>query len=351
MAREKEASFLSIVTLIQESRDRLFVTVNRALVDLYGRVGEYVSRKVEQEAWGKSTVQELAAYIREEHPDIKGFTASNIWRMKQFYETYAGNEKLATVSREIGWSQNLAIFSRCKTDAERAFYLHLSASNSLSVRELERQIGGGAFERAMLADGKLSESVRKLPQPTGALFRDSYLLDFLNLPAGHSEKELQQAIVNSLKAFILELGGGFAFIGQEFRIQVGNEDFFLDLLFYHRDLNCLVAFELKVDKFRPSHLGQLEFYLEALDRHVRRAHENPSIGVLLCREKDDEVVEYALRRSVSPAVISEYETKLIPREVLRRKLNELYKLLEQHHGVPGVEDPEFSQLPDRNENA
>ncbi len=329
MIEQKQDSFQTILDWIQISRDQAFVAVNRALVELYWRVGAYVSQQVAQEGWGKSTVQELSAYIQKKQPDIKGFTASNIWRMKQFYETYRENEKLATVLREIGWSQNLTIFSRCKTDDERAFYLHLTVKNQLSVRELDRQISGGAFERMMLADGKLSDAIKNLPQETASVFRDSYLLEFLDLPVGHSEKDLQKAIVTSLKEFILELGGGFAFIGQEYRLQVGNEDFYLDLLFYHRDLNCLVAIELKVDKFRPADLGQLEFYLEALDRDVKRDHENPSIGILLCREKDDEVVKYALNRSLSPAVVAEYETRLIPRDVLRRKMNELYQLLER----------------------
>ena len=328
MNLQKQESFQTILTLIQDSRNHVFVTVNRTLVELYWRVGEYVSKKVDQEVWGKSTVQELALFIQREHPEIKGFTASNIWRMKQFYETYVGNQKLASLWRELSWTHNRTIFSRCKTDEERIFYLHLTTKNRLSVREMERQISSGAFERVMLADGKLSETVKKLPQETESVFRDSYLLDFLDLPAEHSEKDLQKAILTSLKKFILELGGGFAFIGEEYRLQVGNDDFYLDLLFYHRNLNCLVVFELKVDKFRPAHLGQLEFYLEALDRDVKLEHENPSIGILLCREKDDEVVKYALSRSLSPTVVAEYETKLIPREVLRRKMNELYQLFE-----------------------
>ena len=328
MDLQKQESFQTILTLIQDSRNRAFVTVNRTLVELYWKVGEYISHKVEQETWGKSTVKELASFIQQKHPDIKGFTARNIWRMKQFYESYAENEKLSPLVTQLTWSNNLAILSGCKSLDEQAFYIHLNLRNNLSRRELEKQIHSGSFERAMLADAKLSEAVKNIPQETESIFRDTYLLDFINLPDRHSEKDLQKAIITSLKEFILELGGGFAFIGEEYRLQVGNDDFYIDLLFYHRDLNCLVAFELKVDKFKPAHLGQLEFYLEALDRDVKREQENPSIGILLCREKDDEVVKYALNRSLSPAVISEYETKLIPRDVLRRKMNELYQLLD-----------------------
>jgi len=170
--------------------------------------------------------------------------------------------------------------------------------------------------------------VSELPQSTDGIFKDSYVFEFLDLPIPHKEKDLQQALVASLKDFILELGFGFTFIGQEYRLQVGNEDFFIDLLFFHRQLQCMVAIELKTDKFKPAYLGQLEFYLEALDQNVKLAHENPSIGILLCREKDGEVVKLALNRSLSPTVIADYETKLIPKELLRQKLNEFYTLLE-----------------------
>lgn len=170
--------------------------------------------------------------------------------------------------------------------------------------------------------------MKTLPQAVTGVFKDSYVFEFLDLPTPHQEKDLQQSLISSLKDFILELGVGFSFVGQEYRLQVGNDDFLIDLLFFHRQLQCLVAFELKTTKFKPEHIGQLEFYLEALDRDVKLPHENPSIGVLLCREKNDEVVEYALSRSLSPTVISEYETKLIPKEVLRNKLNEFYALLE-----------------------
>ena len=218
-----------------------------------------------------------------------------------------------------------------KTPQEREFYLTVCAEKGYSFRELERLIQSGTFERTMLGEGNLSEAVRQLPQNTDGVFKDSYVFEFLNLPVPHREKDLQQALVASLKDFILELGAGFSFIGQEYRLQVGTDDFFIDLLFYHRHLQCLVAIELKTVKFDPSHLGKLEFYLETLDRNVRLEHENPSIGVLLCREKNDEVVRYSLARSVSPAVIADYETKLLPKDLLRRKLNEFYLLLEKQN--------------------
>ena len=175
---------------------------------------------------------------------------------------------------------------------------------------------------------KLSPVVRELPQDIKDVFKDTYVLELLGLQKRYKEKDLQSAIVSSLKEFILELGVGFAFIGQEYRVSVGDEDFYIDLLFYHRDLQCLIAFELKIDKFKPAYLGQLEFYLEALDRDVKKEHENPSIGVLLCRDKTDKVVEYALSRSQSPTVIADYDTELIPKELLKQKVEELYRLYE-----------------------
>lgn len=315
-----------ILTLIHSAKQKAFAQVNSTLIELYWNVGQYISTKTTKENWGKSVVKELAEYIKVQEPNLSGFTARNLWRMKQFYEIYNGNEKVSALLTQLTWTNHLLIISSSKSNEEREFYLLLASQAKYSSRELERQIKSGIFERTMLANENFSQTMTKLPQDTKNIFRDSYALDFLNLPSNHKEKELQKALVSSLKDFILELGYGFTFMGQEYRVQVGDEDFYIDLLFYHRDLKCLVAFELKIGKFKPSDLGQLEFYLEALDRDVKREDENPSIGVLLCRKKNDEVVKYALSRSLSPTVISEYETKLIPKELLRQKLNEIYEV-------------------------
>jgi len=319
--------FSFVLSTIKQAQKKVYKQVNKALLELYWQVGKYVSEKVASEQWGKSIIEDLSKYILENEPNIKGFTARNIWRMKQFFETYKDFPKLSTLWAEIGWSHNRRIMS-LKTPEEREFYLKLCAENNYSFRELERLINTGTFERTMLANGKMSKIVKQLPQNVENIFKDSYIFDFLDLPVPHSEKDLQTALVSSLKDFILELGKGFSFIGQEYRVQVGNDDFYIDLLFFHRQLQCLVALELKTEKFKPEHLGQLEFYLEALDRDVKLPNENPSIGILLCREKNNEVVEYALSRTLSPALISDYETKLIPKELLRKKLNEFYQILE-----------------------
>jgi predicted nuclease of restriction endonuclease-like (RecB) superfamily len=249
--------------------------------------------------------------------------------MKQFYETYDDDEKLAPLARELPWTHNVIIFSRCKTPQEREFYLRQTIAEKLGKRELERQIDAASFERSTQT-AKLSPVARALHPAIGGVFKDHYILEFLGLPEPHSENDLQRALVQHMKAFVLELGKDFLFVSEQHRLQVGNQDFYIDLLFYHRGLSALVAFELKVGQFKPEHMGQLNFYLEALDRDVKKPHENPSIGVLLCRDKDDEVVEYALSRNLSPALVAQYQLQLPDKKLIAARLHEL---LAQHEGV------------------
>lgn len=316
--------FTDIIQLIKQSRTNAIKAVNAELINLYWNIGEHISKKIEQSEWGDSVVKELANFIQTQEPEIKGFSDKNIWRMKQFYETYKDFPKLSTLLREISWSHNLAIFSRCKTVEEKEFYLKLAKQENYSFRELERQISASLFERTLIGNSKLSTTLRETNHDLSNTFKDSYVFEFLNLPDPHSESDLQRGLVRQMKNFILELGKDFLFIGEEYKLQVGNSDFYIDLLFYHRGLQCLVAFELKADKFKPDHLGQLNFYLEALDRDVKKPNENPSIGVLLCKDKDSEVVEYALSRSLSPTMVSEYKTQLPDKKLLQQKLHELF---------------------------
>jgi predicted nuclease of restriction endonuclease-like (RecB) superfamily len=322
----QETAFREVVGLIQQARGRAYQAVNTALIDLYWQVGEYISAKVKAQDWGKAVIQQLADYLEEAQPGLHGFSASNLWRMKQFYETYRQEPKLAPLVRELSWTHNLMIFSKCKRAEEREFYLRLAVREGWGKRELERQLNGALFERVVLNPPKVSPLVTQLHPDAENIFKDTYLFDFLDLPAGHSEADLQAGLVANLKRFLLELGRDFAFVGEQYLVQVGKKDFLLDLLFFHRGLQCLVAFELKIDEFKPEYLGKLEFYLEALDRDVRKPHERPSIGVLLCASKDNEVVEYALSRSVSPALIAEYQTRLPDRKLLQAKLHEFYEL-------------------------
>ncbi len=320
-----DKGFSEIINLIKQSRSNAIRAINAELIDLYWNIGKFVCAKLDSAEWGDSVVMELAKHIQQTEPDIKGFSDKNIWRMKQFYEAYKDFPKLSTLLREISWSHNLAIFSRCKSVEEREFYLKLSKHENYSYRELERQISASLFERTMIGNTKLSTTLRETNQNITNTFKDSYVFEFLSISELHSERELQRGLVKQMKNFILELGKDFLFIGEEYKLQVGNSDFCIDLLFYHRGLQCLIAFELKADRFKPDHLGQLNFYLEALDRDVRKNNENPSIGVLLCKDKDSEVVEYALSRSLSPTMVSEYKTQLPDKKILQQKLHELFE--------------------------
>jgi predicted nuclease of restriction endonuclease-like (RecB) superfamily len=316
--------FTDIIQLIKLSRTKAIKAVNNELINLYWNIGEYLSNKLVKSEWGDSVVTELAKYIQQNETGIKGFSDKNIWRMKQFYEAYKDFPKLSTLLREISWSHNLTIFSRCKTVEEKEFYLKQAKQENYSFRELDRQISASLFERTMIGNSKLSKVLRETNPGIGKTFKDSYIFEFLNLSEDHSESDLQKGLVHQMKTFILEIGKDFLFISEEYKLQVGNSDFYIDLLFYHRGLQCLVAFELKADKFKPDHLGQLNFYLEALDRDVKKQNENPSIGVLLCKDKDSEVVEYALSRSLSPTMVSEYKTQLPDKKLLQQKLHELF---------------------------
>lgn len=318
----RQQAFDALLAKIQQSREQAFAQINTALIDLYWQVGKIISHKVQNEAWGKGVVKELAHYIAHHAPELKGFSDKNLWRMKQFYETYCDDEKLSPLVRQLPWTHNTIIFSRCKKTEERAYYLKLTSEEKLTKRELERQIDSAQFERSN-KKATLSPVARELHPAIDWVFKDSYVLEFLGLPDNHSESDLQKSLVGKMKTFILELGKEFIFIGEHHRLQVGNQDFYIDLLFFHRGLAALVAFELKIGQFTPQHLGQLEFYLEALDRDLKKPHENPSIGVLLCRDKDDEVVEYALSRNLSPTLVAEYQLQLPDKKFLRNKLHEL----------------------------
>jgi predicted nuclease of restriction endonuclease-like (RecB) superfamily len=365
-----QKQFADIIELIKQSRVAAIKAVNTELINLYWNVGAYINKQIAAANWGDKTVDELAAFIQKNHPELKGFNRRGLYRMVQFYETYASSVFVASPGQQmqdteyesveivsamrtrlkddpdlvpaagtqlevidirssilvkLSWTHHRTIFSRCKTEEEREFYIKASIKENYSSRELERQIDSGIFERVMIGNQKLSPLLREIHPNISNSFKDSYVFEFLNLPDPHSESDLQKGLIQQMKKFILELGKDFLFIGEEYKVQVGNRDFYIDLLFYHRGLQCLVAFELKKEKFEPEHLGKVNFYLEALDRDVKKENENPSIGVLLCKDKDSEVVEYALSRSLSPTMISEYRTQLPDKKLLQQKLHELFK--------------------------
>jgi len=314
-----QPQFEHITKLIEQAKRRAYQKVNTEIVDLYWNIGAYLHLQVNQKNWGKSIIKQLAIHLKNKQPNIKGFSSQNLWRMKQFYETYKNDTKLSTLLREIPWSHNIAILSTAKSDEEKEFYIKLVIKERLSFRELERQINSSYYERVMLGNTKLSTLSREFPQDINNIFKDTYVLEMLQLPANHSEKELKQKITQNISKFLLEFGRDFAFMGEEYPLQVGNQDFAIDLLFYHRTLQCMVAIELKIEKFKPAHLGQLNFYLEALDKDIKTTNENPSIGILLCKGKDDIVVEYALNRSLSPTLVADYKTQLPNKKLLKQK--------------------------------
>ena len=316
--------FAQVLALIQAARGRAYQAVNTALIDLYSQIGEHISRKIAAAEWGDGVVDQLAAYIAKTQPGLRGFTRRNLFRMRQFYDTYQGDEKVSALLTQLPWTHNLIILNQSKRAEERDFYLRMATQEKWTSRELERQFKTALFERVVLNPTKVSSAVRQSHPQALQVFKDAYVVEFLDLPVGHSELDLHRGLLARLKAFLIELGRDFCFVGSEFPVQVGGRDFALDLLFFHRGLNCLVAIELKVGRFEPEYLGKLSFYLEALDRDVRKPHENPAIGVLLCASKDDEVVEYALSRTASPALIAAYETQLPDKALLQSKLHEFY---------------------------
>lgn len=350
--------FNDILLLIQQSRNNAIKTVNTELINLYWNIGAYIKQKLALAEWGDKTVDELAGFIQKNNPELKGFDRRGIYRMVQFYETYAEVQFVASVRRQIqntdnkndiivasvrtqfqfqlqdirntllariSWTHHRTIFSRCSIAEEREFYIRMCIKENYSVRELDRQISAGLFERTMISNANISTALKELNQQLTDTFKDSYVFEFLNLPESYNESDLQKGLIRQMKKFVLELGRDFIFIDEEYKVQVGNSDFHIDLVFYHRGLQCLVAFELKADKFKPDHLGQLNFYLEALDRNEKKPHENPSIGILLCKDKENEVVEFALSRSLSPAMVSEYRTHLPDKKLLQQKLHEIFE--------------------------
>ena len=314
-------NFSNIISIIEAAKQRAMKAVNAELINMYWEVGKYLSSLVEDSSFGDKVIDEVAAYIAENNPTIKGFNRRGLYRMKQFYETYKDDEIVTPLVTQISWTNHLLIMSGSKSAEERRFYIELCIKNNYSKRELERQIDSAYYQRYMLSAKKpLPENVHNTVRGN---ILDSYVLEFLNLPEQYSENNLKKAIIGNLKNFILEFGKDFTFIGEEYRVQVGGQDFYIDLLFYNRALSCLVPIELKIGKFKPEHIGQLNFYLEALDRDVKKPNENPSVGVILCATKDDAVVKYALSRSMSPTMVADYTLQLPDKKLLEEKLREI----------------------------
>lgn len=322
---ELDNNFKQIADIINSARERAFQKVNEELILMYWNIGKFLSEQAKLAGYGDKYIDSIAEYIQKQFPGIKGFNRRGLYRMRRFYELYADNEKVSPLVTQLSWTNHLLIMSGCKSDEEREFYIKLSITEHYSKRELERQIDSGYYERYMLSKTKLlPEAISSVQNP----FLDSYVIEFLDLPEAFHESDFRKALIRGMREFILELGKDFTFVGEEYPIQVANEDYYIDLLFYHRSLRCLVAIELKIGKFKPEYVSKMDFYLEGLDRQIKKPDENPSVGLILCASKEDEVVEYAMSRTLSPMMVAQYQLQLPDKDVLRKKLQELASLPE-----------------------
>ena len=308
--------------LVGEGKERIrsaqyeaLKAVNKELVGLYWDIGRMIVDRQDVEGWGKAVVEQLAADLRTEFPGVGGFSSSNLWRMKAFFEAYTGLEKLAPLVREIGWSHNLAILERCKDPLEREFYLRMTRKFGWSKNVLIHQIDNQSYEKSLLGQTNFDQALTpELRAQAKLAVKDEYTFDFLELGEEHSERELERALIARIEDFLRAMGGMFAFMGSQYRLEVDGKEFFIDLLLFHRRLRCLVAIELKVGEFLPEFVGKMQFYLAALDRQIRQEDENPSIGIILCKEKSRTIVEYALHDARKPIGVATYEiTKTLPK--------------------------------------
>lgn len=299
--------FREIKGYIRDRQLQAMRSVNRELVALYWDIGELIHQKQQALGWGKSVVETLARDLQAEFPGRNGFSANNLWLMRQFYCEYVDKPNLQSMIGEISWTKNLVIFGRCKDDLEREFYLRATARFGWTTAVLKHQVDNKSYEKYLLNQTNFDAVVPAEIRAQAILaVKDRYTFDFLELADEHSERDLERALVNNVRAFLAEMGGSFAFIGNQYRLEVGGQEYFIDLLLFHRRLRCLVAVELKIGDFKPEHKGKMEFYLEALDCQERIEGENPPIGMIICRSKNKTVVEYALRTAMRPIGVATY---------------------------------------------
>ena len=331
--QQYKSFFKEIKERIRQAQYTALKQVNKELIDLYWDLGRKIVVRQEKEGWGKSVVEKLAVDLQKEFPGIKGFSAQNLWRMKQFFETYSENEKLSPLVREIGWTHNIIILMNCKEDSEREFYIKMTKKFGWTMNVLIHQIEGNSYAQFLTNQTNFSQAVPEKYQKQASLaVKDEYTFDFLGLGKEYAEKDVELALINNLRRFLIEMGGYFTFISNQFRLELDGEEFFIDLLLYHRKLRCLVAIELKVGKFKPEYAGKMQFYLSVLNDRVRLDDENPSIGIVLCKEKNRTVVEYALKDTPQPVGVSTYKvTKKLP-EKLKKYLPSSEELAERLSG-------------------
>jgi predicted nuclease of restriction endonuclease-like (RecB) superfamily len=330
-------AFEAIKKRVRAAQYDALKAVNLHLITLYWDIGRIIAERQQEKNWGKSVVERLGSDLRKEFPGISGFSARNIWYMRQFYLCYRENQKLQPMVAEIGWTHNLIILDKCKDDLEREFYLRMTRKYGWTKNVLAIRIQDQTYEKTLLGQNNFNEILPESISPQAKLaVRDEYTFDFLELGEAHSERELERAIIARIEHFLREMGGMFAFMGSQYRLEIDGQEYFIDLLLYHRLLKCLVAVELKISDFKPEYVGKMQFYLAALDDRVRMPDENPSIGMILCRDKKRTIVEYALKESNKPIGVATYRiVRSLPVE-LKGKLpdpKQIERLLEAV-GIP-----------------
>lgn len=293
---------------IRSAQYEALKVVNKELISLYWDIGKMIVSSQQDKGWGRSVVERLAKDLQSGFPGVQGFSAQNLWRMKQFFQAYEGIEKLSPMVREIGWTHNVIILMSCKDMLEREFYIRMTRRMGWSKNVLIHQIENKTYEKTLANQTNFSKALpEKIKNQAKLAVKDEYTFDFLDLGEDHSELELERALMAKINRFLIEMGGAFTFVGNQFRLEVDGQEFFIDVLLYHRRLKCLVAVELKVGVFQPEHAGKMQFYLSALDDLVREKGENPSIGIILCKDKRRTIVEYALRPSRKPIGVGRYK--------------------------------------------
>jgi len=321
MDKIPDSDYQSFVKKIKEkihgAQLKAMRAVNRELLSLYSDIGKSIVEKQENLGWGKSVVENLSRDVQKAFPGIRGFSVDNLWRMRKFYLIYKENEKLAPLVQEIGWSHNIVVLEKCKDDLEREFYIRMTKKYGWTKNILIHQIEGQSYEKYLMNQTNFDKSLEtKYRHQAKLAVRDSYNFDFLELGQDYDERELELGLIKNIRSFLLEMGGDFSFIGNQFKLELDGEEYFIDLLLYHRTLKCLVAIEIKTTVFKPEYTGRLQFYLAVLDDKVKRKGENPSMGIIICKTKKRTLVEYALRNTRSPVGIADYSlSKTLPKEL------------------------------------
>jgi len=291
--------------------------VNKELISLYRDIGKMIVDKQNKLGWGKSVVENVANDLQKEFPDVRGFSAANLWRMRNYYIVYQADKYLATMSREISWSHNIAILEKCNENLERKLYLMMTKKHGWTYRLLINQIGNQTYERYLLNQTNFESTLpEEIKNQAKLAVKDDYVFDFLELNEEHSERQLELSLINSIRKFLVEMGNDFTFVGSQYKIEVDDEQYHVDLLLFHRVLRSLIAIELKIGKFIPEYAGKMQFYLSVLDDKVKLPDENPSIGIVICKEKNRTIVEYALKDVNKPIGVATYKIrKTLPAEL------------------------------------